>query len=80
MTDSFESKLEEIMELYATHSTDPPFTIQRIAEILVQGDQEYKRTHCLMNAIVKLLSVQASVNYYDDPFPPSTPSSYPFSV
>jgi hypothetical protein len=36
---------------------EPPFTMQRLAEILHHGSLEYKRTHTLMNALVKVLSV-----------------------
>jgi len=43
---------------------DPPFTIQRIAEVLVAPDRYYMQTHKLCNCLEKLLLVNSSTNAF----------------
>lgn len=64
--DSFESRQAEILTLFDRFEDEPPFTIQRLAEILVQAHQEYKTTHALLNGIEKLLSVHTSASDYEE--------------
>eukprot|EP00533_Pseudo-nitzschia_delicatissima_P003302 CAMPEP_0116086740 /NCGR_PEP_ID=MMETSP0327-20121206/5010_1 /TAXON_ID=44447 /ORGANISM="Pseudo-nitzschia delicatissima, Strain B596" /LENGTH=867 /DNA_ID=CAMNT_0003577799 /DNA_START=166 /DNA_END=2769 /DNA_ORIENTATION=+ len=43
---------------------EPPFTIQRIAEVLVAPDRYYTQTHKLCNCIEKLLLVNSSTDSF----------------
>lgn len=43
---------------------DPPFTIQRIAEVLVAPHRYYTQTHKLCNCLEKLLLVSSSTNAF----------------
>ena len=57
ITQTFDSRKELIFKLLESYESDAPFTIQRIAEILIDTSRQYKVTHALMNALEKLLSV-----------------------
>jgi PPP4R2 len=53
----------DTFESHTTNSTlleKPPFTIQRIAEVLLSPDRFYTQTHKLCNSLEKLLLVSAS--------------------
>lgn len=56
ITQSFDSRKEIILELLSRHNLAPPFTIQRLAEVLLNPTQ-FSETHKLMNSLEKLLSV-----------------------
>ena len=56
ITESFDSRKDEIIELLNQHKISPPFTIQRIAEVLMNPTQ-FAATHKLMNSISKLLAI-----------------------
>eukprot|EP00531_Pseudo-nitzschia_arenysensis_P006154 CAMPEP_0116123444 /NCGR_PEP_ID=MMETSP0329-20121206/4755_1 /TAXON_ID=697910 /ORGANISM="Pseudo-nitzschia arenysensis, Strain B593" /LENGTH=846 /DNA_ID=CAMNT_0003617367 /DNA_START=171 /DNA_END=2711 /DNA_ORIENTATION=- len=45
-------------------SEEPPFTIQRVAEVLVAPDRYYTQTHKLCNCIEKLLLVNSSTDSF----------------
>ncbi len=48
--------------LAALNSFDrPPFTIQRIAEVIVEPQAQYSSTHKLLNSLEKLLSVSTTL-------------------
>jgi len=57
--------LEHILQLLDGFD-EPPFTLQRLAEVLVQANQEYRTTHALMNGLTRLLSVTTSSSHYED--------------
>lgn len=57
MTQTFDGKKEEILALLDEHSTYPPFTIQRISEVVYNPESQFKTTHGLINSLIKLLSV-----------------------
>ena len=44
----------------------PPFTIQRIAEVLMEPERYYKQTHKLCNCMEKLLLVTSSTSAFGD--------------
>lgn len=46
------------------HADGPPFTIQRIAEVLVAPDRYYTQTHKLCNCLEKLLLVTSSTTAF----------------
>ena len=45
-------------------SEEPPFTIQRLAEVLVAPERYYSQTHKLCNCLEKLLLVNAPINAF----------------
>jgi hypothetical protein len=53
---SFCDRENELLSMLYCYSY-PPFTIQRLVEILLNPKGQYKNTHKLINAIEKLLSV-----------------------
>lgn len=46
----------------------PPFTLQRVAEVLLTPERYYKQTHKLCNCLQKLLLVQASASDFGGSF------------
>jgi len=51
-------------EDFANHTYGPPFTIQRVAEVLLMPERYYVQTHKLCNALEKLLLVTSpSISY-----------------
>ena len=61
---SFENRCNELCTLLHSFDIEPPFTLQRLAELLLSPDQ-YTATHKLCNAIEKLLSVSSSNSNYN---------------
>lgn len=57
LTETFESRKEEVLHLLDSYEDEAPFTTQRLAEILVHCSNQYEKTHKLINGIVKCLSV-----------------------
>mmetsp|Transcript_5925 Transcript_5925/g.12863 ORF Transcript_5925/g.12863 Transcript_5925/m.12863 type:complete len:188 (+) Transcript_5925:2394-2957(+) len=45
-------------------SDEPPFTIQRIAEVMIAPDRYYTQTHKLCNCLEKLLLVNSSTDSF----------------
>ena len=60
MEHSFEIRSEELLGLLDKFEQDAPFTVQRLAEVLMNPSQ-YQSTHKLMNCLEKLLSVTLTV-------------------
>lgn len=63
----FQQRLQRLLTaLQAPSSNDgePPFTIQRIAEVLVAPERYYTQTHKLCNCLEKLLLVTSSANAF----------------
>lgn len=67
---SFQSRKDDILGLLDEYEGEPPFTIQRLAELLQRTRAQYRVTHALMNAINKLLSVTTTMTDYSDMSPP----------
>ena len=44
----------------------PPFTVQRLAEVLLNPEPQYAATHKLMNGLEKLLSVSSTLQSIGD--------------
>jgi hypothetical protein len=65
ITDSFDSRLEEILSLLDRYP-NAPFTVQRLAEVLIRGTEEYRSTHGIMNGLVRILSVDAMISDYEE--------------
>ncbi len=59
ITDTFDSRREDIIKLLEGYDS-PPFTAQRLAEILLDPFSQYRSTHKLMNALEKLLLVSSA--------------------
>lgn len=57
ITESFESRKQTILLLLFKFDEGPPFTLQRLAEVLLDPARYYRSTYKLMNSIEKLLSV-----------------------
>lgn len=66
LTESFYSRLDEVLALFDQHDQQPPFTVQRLAEVLVRAEEEYRTTHALLNGLSRILSVQTSEADYED--------------
>lgn len=60
ITETFESRRDEIFRLLDGYESSPPFTLQRLAEILQNSTKQFRRTHVLMNSLAKVLSVVES--------------------
>eukprot|EP01040_Poterioochromonas_malhamensis_P001030 gene1030-1092_t len=57
ITQSYESRKREILFLFDQFTVEPPFTLQRFAEVLQRSWSQYRATHTIMNGVSKLLSV-----------------------
>lgn len=58
---SFEKRRDEVCDLLNCYEYYAPFTIQRLAEVLLApAERQYCATHKLCNAVEKLLSVSSS--------------------
>lgn len=57
VTESFDSRKQVILLLLFKFDDSPPFTLQRLAEVLLEPTMYYRATHKLMNSLEKLLSV-----------------------
>jgi len=66
ITQTFESRRQDILTLLDEFEYEPPFTIQRLAEVLQRTKTQYRATHPLMNAINRLLSVTTSMSDYGE--------------
>ncbi len=62
---TFGDRVDHILTLLANFS-DAPFTVQRLAEVLLDGSNQYRMTHKLLNAIEKQLSVEMTLDQVDD--------------
>ncbi len=56
----FNSRLEHISQLLDSYQI-PPFTVQRLAELLADDSGQYTVTHKYMNGLEKVLSVSTSI-------------------
>lgn len=61
ITQSYGMRKKEVLIQFDQYVDQPPFTLQRIAEILQRSWSQYRRTHCLINALEKLLSVSLTI-------------------
>eukprot|EP01039_Chlorochromonas_danica_P005267 gene5267-5801_t len=64
--ESYDSRLDNILTLLDRYDKEPPFTVQRLAELLIHADEEYRTTHALMYGLSKILSVHTLVSDYED--------------
>mmetsp|Transcript_18978 Transcript_18978/g.27992 ORF Transcript_18978/g.27992 Transcript_18978/m.27992 type:complete len:217 (+) Transcript_18978:86-736(+) len=62
---NFEKRKSDLIELLRGFEM-PPFTLQRLAEVLIHSEEQYKLTHKLMNGIEKLLSVTGTLPICSD--------------
>jgi hypothetical protein len=65
VTQTFDSRRQEILDLLARFDY-PPFTVQRLAEVLSTDANQYKSTHKFMNSLEKILSVISSLEMKTD--------------
>mmetsp|Transcript_23940 Transcript_23940/g.35144 ORF Transcript_23940/g.35144 Transcript_23940/m.35144 type:complete len:141 (-) Transcript_23940:71-493(-) len=61
LSQTFESRKSELMLLLERYD-EPPFTLQRILELLLNPASQYSSTHKLMNSLDKLLSVTTTIS------------------
>ena len=60
--DSFEQNLEILITLLGGFREQPPFTLQRICELIVSGKGIYTKTHHFMFALEKCLNISLEVS------------------
>lgn len=60
--DSFEQNLEVLVTLLGGFREKPPFTLQRICELVVSGKAVYKQTHHFMFALEKCLNISLGIS------------------
>ena len=60
--DSFEQNLEILITLLSGFREKPPFTLQRICELVVTGKDVYKQTHHFMFALEKCLNISLGIS------------------
>jgi hypothetical protein len=58
--ETFEERRGEVLALLQALDR-PPFTVQRLVELLCRPTASYKSTHKFMNGVLKLLSVTSSL-------------------
>jgi len=58
---AFLSRKSHLLNLLRGFRKDPPFTLQRLAEVLLNPESYYTQTHKLCNGLVKLLGVTGTV-------------------
>ena len=66
LTENFDGRRAEILEL-VDQFNGPPFTIQRICELLIQDISSYKVTHKLIRSLEKLLLVSNTIEIEELP-------------
>jgi hypothetical protein len=59
----FKRRRQKILDL-CTRRNNPPFTLQRLAEVLLTPHRFYQQTHKLCNCLEKLLMVTSSIDAY----------------
>jgi serine/threonine-protein phosphatase 4 regulatory subunit 2 len=62
ITETFSSRKDEILRLLDDYDSQPPFTVQRLCEVILDADKQFKSTYALLNSITKLLSVTSTVS------------------
>lgn len=60
--DSFDQNLEVLITLLGGFREKPPFTLQRICELVVSGRDIYAQTHHFMFALEKCLNISLGVS------------------
>jgi serine/threonine-protein phosphatase 4 regulatory subunit 2 len=60
--DSFEQNLEILITLLSGFREKPPFTLQRICELIVTGKEIYRQTHHFMFALEKCLNISLGIS------------------
>lgn len=60
VTETFDSRRSEVLSLLDKYE-EPPFTIQRLAEIITNSSAQYQSTHKLLNGVEKLLMVTSTI-------------------
>lgn len=60
--DSFEQNLEILITLLGGFREKPPFTLQRICELIVSGKEVYGHTHHFMFALEKCLNISLGIS------------------
>lgn len=60
VTQDFHSRLAELLSLLDGFRAAPPFTLQRLIELVVDSSQ-YSSTHKYMNGLERILSVTTTI-------------------
>ena len=61
--ESFEVNLKVLLTLLENFKEQPPFTLQRICELLIQGQDYYTQTHQFMFALEKCLNISVGLDF-----------------
>ena len=64
--ESFEENLEVLLMLFENFKEVPPFTLQRICELIIEGKKFYKRTHHYMFALEKCLNISMGYEFKEN--------------
>lgn len=62
VTETYAMRREEILRLFSDFEYKPPFTIQRLCEVLIENDRLFKSTYALLNSFTRLLSITPAVS------------------
>jgi hypothetical protein len=57
---TFSGRMEELIGLLHRFQEAPPFTLQRLAELILYSSKQYSSTHKYMNGLEKVLSVSTT--------------------
>lgn len=60
----FQQRKQRLVQAVLLHRDGPPFTIQRLAEVMIDPSRYYKQTHKLCNCLEKLLLVTSSIHAF----------------
>ena len=59
---TFHDRMTDLLKLLNRFDRAPPFTIQRLVELILDGRGQYYSTHKFMNGLEKLLSVTSTLS------------------
>jgi hypothetical protein len=59
---TFHDRMRDLLKLLNRFDKAPPFTIQRLVELILDGQNQYCTTHKYMNGLEKLLSVTSTLS------------------
>lgn len=64
--ESFEENLEVLLMLFDNFKEVPPFTLQRICQLIIEGNKYYNKTHHYMFALEKCLNISMGIDFKDN--------------
>ena len=61
LTQTYQSRLSELMQLFDSFQDAPPFTLRRLIELVTESSTQYTATHKYMNGLERILSVTSTL-------------------